>query len=169
MKKILLTLFWILAAASAASASTLGEVEIGGVLRDAPMQGLSGNSRLLSDYRGKPLVINVWASWCGPCRAEMGSLEKLSRRYGGSRFRVIGISTDDYRDKAEAFLHQAKTSFSHYIDSRLLLENLLGADRLPLTLLIDAEGRVLSKTYGAKDWDSPESRAMIAEAFRLKH
>ncbi|MCF8200044.1 MAG: hypothetical protein K9J42_14855 [Sulfuritalea sp.] len=50
-----------------------------------------------------------------------------------------------------------------------MLENLLGADRLPLTLLIDAEGRVLSKTYGARDWDSPESRAMIAEVFRIKH
>lgn len=99
----------------------------------------------------------------------MGSLEQLSHRFGGNGFRVIGISTDDYRDKAEAFLHQARTSFSHYIDTRLLLENLLGADRLPLTLLIDAQGRVLSKTYGARDWDSAESRAMIAKAFHLKH
>ena len=88
---------------SLAGAKTPGEVGVGSVLREAPLQGLTGKSRLLSDYRGKPLVINVWASWCGPCREEMGSLEKLSRRYGGQQFNVIGISTDDYIDQAKAF------------------------------------------------------------------
>ncbi len=165
MKFVLPILLCLLGAT--VSAKTPGEVVVGAVLREAPMQGLSGNSRLLSDYRGKPLVINVWASWCGPCREEMGSLEKLSHRFGGNRFSVIGISTDDYRDQAMAFLRHARTTFSHYIDSQLVLENMLGADRLPLTLLIDAQGRVLSKTYGARDWDSPEARAMVAKAFRL--
>jgi len=150
-----------------ASAATPGEVPIGGVLRPAPMQGLSGPSRELSEFRGKPLIINVWASWCGPCRAEMGSLERLARR-GGARFTVIGISTDDYPDKAMAFLKAYKTSFSHFIDTRLFLENMLGADRLPLTLLVDAQGRVLAKYYGAKEWDSPEAVQAVAKAFRIK-
>src|SRR5262245_22253675 len=88
-----------------ASAKTPGEVEIGGALREAQRQGLSGPSRKLSEYRGKPLIINVWASWCAPCRQEMGSLERLSRR-GGKRFTVIGISTDDYPDRAQSFLQQ---------------------------------------------------------------
>jgi thiol-disulfide isomerase/thioredoxin len=169
MKSVILILLGIFGAASIANAKTPGEVEIGGILRDAPMQGLSGNSRLLSDYRHKPLIINVWASWCGPCRQEMDSLENLSHRFGGNRFSVIGISTDDYRDKAKAFLRQAKTTFSHYIDSQLLLENMLGADRLPLTILVDEQGRVLSKTYGAKDWDSTEARDMVAKEFRIKN
>ncbi len=71
------------------------------MLREAAMQGLSGPSRKLSEFRGKPLIINVWASWCGPCRSEMGSLERLFWRYEGRKFAMIGISTDDYRDKAE--------------------------------------------------------------------
>jgi thiol-disulfide isomerase/thioredoxin len=150
-----------------ASAATPGEVPIGGVLRPAPMQGLSGPSRELSEFRGKPLIINVWASWCGPCRAEMGSLERLARR-GGARFAVIGISTDDYPDKAMAFLKAYKTSFSHFIDTRLFLENMLGADRLPLTLLVDVQGRVLAKYYGAKEWDSPEALQVVEKAFRIK-
>jgi thiol-disulfide isomerase/thioredoxin len=166
---VLLILLGLLGATSGAAAKTPGEVEVGAVLRDAPMQGLSGKSRLLSDYRGKPLVINVWASWCVPCRQEMGSLEKLSRRLAKNRVNVIGISTDDYRDKASAFLREAGTSFSHYIDNQLLLENMLGADRLPLTLLVDAQGRVLSKTYGAKDWDGPEMRGVVAKAFGIKN
>ena len=166
-RKLSTTLFLLgLAIISPMASATPGEVAIGQVLRKTPMQGLSGSSRLMSDYRGKPLIINVCASWCGPCRAEMGSLERLSRR-GGKQFAVIGISTDDYPDAAKAFLTIAKTTFSHFIDQRLQLENMLGADRLPLTLLIDAQGQVLGKYYGARDWDSPESRQLIGKSFRI--
>ena len=169
MKIILSVLLLLLAgAAPLAAGKTPGEVEVGGVLRDLPMQGLNGPSLLLSDYRGKPLIINVWASWCGPCRQEMASLERLFRR-GGKKFAVIGISTDDYREPAKAFLQYYKTSFSHFIDSvPFPLENMLGANRLPLTLLIDAQGRVLGKYYGAKQWDSPEAVAAIEKAFRIR-
>jgi thiol-disulfide isomerase/thioredoxin len=155
-------------AAPLALAKTPGEVVAGGMLRDAPMKGLSGPSRLLSDYRGKPLIINVWASWCGPCRQEMASLERLSRRYGGKHFIVIGISTDDYPEPAKSFLQKSGTTFSHFIDNRLLLENMLGANRIPLTILVDAKGRVLGKYYGAKEWDSPEALEVISQALRIR-
>lgn len=169
MKAVILFLLICLAAAvPPAFAKTPGEVEVGQVLREAPMQGLFGPSRLLSDFRGKPLIINVWASWCGPCQEEMGSLERLSRRYGGKQFNVIGVSTDDYVDRAEMFLKKTNTTFSNFIDQKLFLEHMLGAERLPLTLLVDAQGRVLAKFTGAKEWDSPEMVAVIAKAFRLK-
>lgn len=166
--KILITLFtaW-LAVAPLAQAKTPGEVEIGSVLREATMQSLTGQPRKLSEYRGKPLIINLWASWCGPCRAEMGSLDRLARRYG-KHFTVIGISTDDYPDRAQAFLKQANTGFAHYIDNKLYLENMLGADRIPLTILVDAEGRVLAKYYGAKEWDSPQAIEVIGKVFGVK-
>lgn len=169
MKKILsLLLLLLLGAMPTAFAKTPGEVEIGSVVRDSTMQGLSGTAKKLSDYRGKPLIINVWASWCGPCRMEMGSLDRLYRRYGGKQFQVIGISTDDYPERAQGFLQQAKTGFSHFIDSKLVLENMLGADRLPLTVLVDAEGRVLAKYYGAKAWDSPQALEVISKVFGIK-
>lgn len=169
MKVVLsLILFVLLAVTVPARANTPGEVEIGGTLREATMQGLSGPSRKLSEFRGKPLIINVWASWCGPCRAEMGSLERLFWRFEGSKFSMIGISTDDYREKAEAFLKMSPSSFSHFIDNRLELENMLGANRIPLTVLVDARGRVVGKYYGAKDWDSPEARALIGKAFGIQ-
>lgn len=168
MKAILsLIVFALFAITVPARAGTPGEVEIGGTLREATMQGLSGPSRKLSEFRGKPLIINVWASWCGPCRAEMGSLERLFWRYEGRKFEMIGISTDDYRDKAEAFLKISPSSFSHFIDKRLELENMLGANRIPLTVLVDARGRVVGKYYGAKDWDGPEARALIGKAFGI--
>ena len=161
-------LAWLVAATSPVFGKTPGEVEIGGVLREAHMQGLAGPSRKLSEFRGKPLIINVWASWCGPCRQEMGSLQRLARR-GGKQFNVIGISTDDYVDRAELFLKVSNTTaFSNFIDSRLFLENMLGAERLPLTLLVDKQGRVLAKVYGAQQWDGPAAMAAVSKAFGIK-
>lgn len=168
MKTILFSILLCLVATTSALAKTPGEVEIGAVLREAKMQGLSGPSRNLSEFRGKPLIINVWASWCGPCQQEMGSLERLHRRFGGKQFNVIGISTDDYQDAATMFVRKTGVTFSSFIDSKLMLENMLGADRLPLTLLVDAQGRVLSKTYGAREWDSPEAIQFIGRTFRIK-
>jgi thiol-disulfide isomerase/thioredoxin len=156
-----------LATVLGAVAKTPGEVEVGSVLREAVMRGLNGPDRKLSDYRGKPLVINVWASWCPPCLQEMASLERLAWSEAGQKFTVIGISTDDYVDAAKARLLKNSATINHYIDYKLELENMLGADHLPLTLLVDAKGRVLSKTTGAREWDSAESIAMINKAFRI--
>jgi thiol-disulfide isomerase/thioredoxin len=168
MKTILFLLLVCLSViAPLASAKTPGEVEVGGTLREATLQGLSGASRKLSEFRGKPMIINVWASWCGPCRQEMGSLERLARSKVGRQLTMIGISTDDYPEAAKGFLQKARTSFSHYIDSQLLLENMLGADRLPLTVLVDAQGRVVGKYYGAQEWDSAESVKLVAKTLRL--
>ena len=169
MKKILVSLLLCLVGIqNLACAKTPGEVEVGSVLRPAQLQGLSGPSKPLLAFRGKPLIINVWASWCGPCRQEMGSLERVSRRFGGKQLNVIGISTDDYRERAAAFLQSSNTTFSNFIDSNLFMENMLGANMLPLTLLVDGQGRVLGKVYGAKEWDSAESLAVIGKTFRIK-
>jgi thiol-disulfide isomerase/thioredoxin len=169
MKKLLILLFICsVGANSSVLAKTPGEVEVGAFLREAEMQGLVGPARKLSAFKGKPLIINVWASWCGPCRSEMGSLERLSRRFGGHQFNVIGVSTDDYPDRAISFLEKSNVTFNNFIDTKLFLENMLGADRLPLTLLVDAQGKVLGKYYGAKPWDSPEALALIAKVFQIK-
>ena len=147
--------------------ATPGEVPVGGIVRETPMKGLTGNSLLLSGYRGKPLIINVWASYCPPCLAEMGSLERLWQRYG-DQLNVIGISIDDYPGRAKAFLAKAKTTFPHYIDHKLNLENMLGANSIPLTLLIDAQGRVLQKIRGAREWDSPDTVKSIGQTYKIK-
>jgi thiol-disulfide isomerase/thioredoxin len=169
MNAILNILFYILISGifSTADASTPGEVEVGGYLRAATLQGLNGKSRKFSEFKGKPLIINVWASWCGPCREEMSSLERLARRYNGIKLNVIGISTDDDTAAAAAYIKKAGVSFENYIDSKVFLENMLGADTIPLTLLVDAKGRVLRKVRGSNQWDSPEFLALIGETFGI--
>lgn len=168
MRAILLVCFLASALSAPAFAGTPGEVEVGGYLREARLQGLFGKTKNLSEYKGKPLLINVWASWCGPCRAEMGALERLARRYGGKQFNVIGVSTDDDGHAAASFIKQSGVTFENYLDSRLFLENMLGANAIPLTLLVDARGKVLAKVRGAHAWDSPEYVDGIGETFRIR-
>jgi thiol-disulfide isomerase/thioredoxin len=160
------TLFLLLALALG-SASAADMVAVGAPLRQAALDPLGGPTRNLSSFRGKPLLINVWASWCGPCRAEMASVDRLARRYAG-QFNVIGISTDDYRNDASAFLKGARVSFPNFLDHALQLETMLGADRIPLTLLVDADGRILARHYGSKEWDSPQNAALVARTLRIK-
>ncbi|MCB1894983.1 MAG: TlpA family protein disulfide reductase [Zoogloeaceae bacterium] len=149
---------------AAAIAATPGEVAEGHVLREITMDGLTGESKALSSFFGRPLIINVWASYCPPCLAEMASLERLSHRFH-DELTVIGVSIDDHRDRALRFLDQADTGFPHFIDHQLGVENMLGANRIPLTVLVDGSGRILHKVYGAREWDSPEALQAIRRAF----
>lgn len=152
--------------AQSSAATKPGEVPIGGTLRETTLQGLNGPSRRLSAFRGRPLIINVWASWCGPCRAEMASLERLA--WQGQQFAIIGISTDDYADQARSLLKNTNATINHFIDHDLLIENMLGASRLPLTVLVDADGRILKKIYGARQWDGADELRLIRETFHTK-
>ena len=144
------------------------EVPVGGTLREATLKGLNGQPRRLSAFRGRPLIINVWASWCGPCREEMASLERLAWRDGEQYFAIIGISTDDDVDQAKGTLKNANATISHFIDTGLQMENMLGASRLPLTVLVDADGRILEKVYGARQWDGADALRLIDDAFHKR-
>ena len=154
-----------LVALPAAGGNAVGEVSVGQSLRGALLHGLNGPDRQLAQFRGRALIINVWASWCGPCRAEVASLERLAWRDEGRHFAIIGISTDDYREPALAWLKQSNATISHYLDSQLQMEQMLGASRLPLTVLVDAHGTVRLKVYGARQWDAAESLALVSQTF----
>lgn len=172
-RTLLLALMIGLAAAAATPASRAGAepdppVAIGGILPDAVLHGLNGPDRPLSQFRGRPLIINVWASWCGPCRQEMASLERLAWLDPARSYAIIGISTDDYPDKALAFMKGANATISHYLDRDLRMEHLLGATHLPLTVLVGADGRVLDKTYGSREWDDADALWLIDKFFKKK-
>jgi thiol-disulfide isomerase/thioredoxin len=153
--------------ASAAPQASPPLVAVGQVMPDAVMAGLNGPHKRLSNYRGRPLIINVWASWCAPCRKEAASLERLAWSKAGGRYTVIGISTDDDRNAALKWLRHSNATISHYIDSapRWPLEHMLGASTIPVTVLVDAQGRVVARFRGAREWDSAESIQLIERSF----
>jgi peroxiredoxin len=146
------------------AAAALQEISVGAVLPDTSLDGLNGPRRQLLEYRGRPLLINVWASWCQPCIQEMSSLERLSWLDERPAFTLIGISTDDYRDRALAFLKKTNASFTHYLDHNVEMETRLGAQHIPLTVVVDAQGRVRRKQVGSRRWDAPDAVAWIAQA-----
>lgn len=168
MKSIFLVLLLPICLNNYAFAKTTGEVEVGAYLPETSLNGFNSKSKKISELRGKPLIINVWASWCEPCRAEMDSLERLSKRFNGKQINIIGISTDDDADAAAAFIKEAKLTFDNYLDSHVILENILGANTIPLTVFVDARGRVVQKVRGSHEWDSAESVKFIGNTFQLK-
>jgi hypothetical protein len=98
----------------------------------------------------------------------MASLDRLAWLDIARSFRIIGISTDDDPVQALAWLKASNATINQYIDTRLQMEDMLGASRIPLTVLVDAEGRVREKIYGARQWDSPESLMLIRRTFALR-
>ena len=131
------------------------EVPIGGTLPNATLQGLNGPTRHLSDYRGKPLLINVWASWCGPCREEMASLERLAWLDKKPQFAIIGISTDDLAEHAASLLVRTNATIAHFIDSH---PELMCRD----AAILDPVGATL--VVGPGLGQSAEARALVRRA-----
>ena len=125
-----------------------------------------GRSVSLSDFRGRPLLVNLWATWCAPCVTEMPNLDSLAER-NEVRLQVLAISQDgDERTKVESFLAEHKlAALEPYMDPKLALMPELGVDILPTTILYDAEGRELWRMTGMADWSSRANAELIAEAF----
>ena len=146
------------------SCARAGEVPLGQALPRVLLHGLNGPPRSLDAYRGRPLMINVWASWCGPCRQEMASLERLAWRETDPHLAIIGISTDDDPQQALVLLRDSHATISQFIDVRRQMESLLGASSIPLTVLVDAQGRVRARYYGSRAWDSPAALQLIRAA-----
>ena len=117
----------------------------------------SGQTIELSDLRGKPLIINLWATWCEPCLREMPSLERLQSRFG-ERIAVLAVSEDRGGNKTvEPFIAKlGLKSVKIYMDPKSEVGHAFAVRGLPTSLLIDRNGMVLGRVEGAADWDSPK-------------
>ena len=122
----------------------------------------SGAEMRLSDYHGKVVLLNVWATWCPPCIAEMPTLNRLQERRGGADFEVVTISLDRTALEAKAFLEDAGlSSLSAWHDETYRLNGAARLPGLPTTILYDRAGREVARLSGEAIWDSPEALALI--------
>ncbi|MEA3049149.1 MAG: hypothetical protein QOG84_985 [Sphingomonadales bacterium] len=128
-----------------------------------------GQSTSLAELEGKPVLVNLWATWCGPCVQEMPTLDKLAAAEGG-KLQVVAVSQDmGGAEKVDAFFAKRKFStLEAYRDPKLQLMKDLGVEILPTTILFDAEGREQWRVSGPLDWRGPEAAALLKEAFRRR-
>ena len=122
-----------------------------------------GKPRPLSDWRGKVVVLNVWATWCAPCRKEMPSLDRLKAALGGDKFDVLAISTDRGGiEKSAGFLAEVGvTRLETLHEGETRLNGTLRIIGMPTTLLIDGEGREIGRLIGPAEWDGEDAKALV--------
>jgi thiol-disulfide isomerase/thioredoxin len=147
------------------------------LLRDAPVAvpelefaDGEGHPRSLADFRGKIVLLNIWATWCLPCRKEMPTLDRLQAALGGDDFEVVALSIDRRGvDAVKKFFNEIGVQhLAIYVDSARKANYALDVEGLPATLLIDRRGLELGRISGPAEWDAPEMVAFLKSIIAKK-
>ncbi len=133
------------------------------------LERLDGGASALSEFRGKVVLLNFWATWCGPCRAEMPSLEALSHQFPSQDFVVVGISTDyEGSQIVQPFMESFGLTFPVLLDPEMKVNDKFEIRSLPTSIVLDRRGVIRHKFFGAMDWNTPKNRdlvgALVAES-----
>lgn len=132
-------------------------------LPEVRFQDDQGRDLTLGDFRGRVVVLNVWATWCVPCRKEMPTLDRLQARLGGKDFLVVALSIDRKGVEAVRGFYQevGVENLAIYVDPSGKGSHALAIPGVPTTLLIDREGREVARKMGEAKWDSPEMVSLV--------
>lgn len=131
-------------------------------------QDQGGKTVSLADFRGRVVLLNVWATWCPPCRKEMPSLDRLNAKHGGTGFEVVALSIDHDPGLVLPFYRETGIkTLRGYFDSNARASAALGTFAVPATLLIDKNGREIGRALGPAEWDSAAVEALIKQAQSL--
>lgn len=130
---------------------------------DFALPDLDGKTHKLSDYRGKVVLVNFWASWCPPCRHEMPSMEKLYLKLKGKPFQVLACDQQEDFDTVFAFTGQLDPAptFPLLLDRKSAVAKSFGVPGLPTSFLVDKEGRLAYRAVGGRDFDHPDVIALV--------
>lgn len=129
---------------------------------DFCLEGLNGKKVQLHGLKGNVILLNFWATWCGPCKEEMPSMEALYRQYKERDFILLTISVDQGSpEPTRKFIQQNGYHFSVLFDPAGKTLDLFGVDRIPATLVINKKGKILGRAIGPRDWSQPDVFSFI--------
>ncbi len=139
----------LLITAFAATALASSDLE-GKAAPDFALKSSTGENLRLSEFRGDVVMINFWATWCGPCRQEMPLLDELYARYERVGFNLLGVNIDDDSRRAMQMIEELGVDFPVLFDARKEVSKLYKVDAMPVTVLVDREGKVRHVHHGYK-------------------
>ncbi len=158
------SLYMGFAGSSRPSYEPVKPVQLGDPAPDFQLEDTKGNKISLSDLRGKVVLVNFWATWCPPCRAEMPSMEALNKAMAGEDFVMLAINVEENgRSSVPAFLDKAPHSFSVLYDDQGVVQKLYGVYKFPESFVIRKDGTIDDRVIGAIDWVHPETVAYFME------
>lgn len=156
---IALGLFGLLPLSASASS-------ISGKAPDFTLHSRSGHNLRLSDYRGQVVLLNFWASWCGPCRQEMPLLQVLYKRYNKLGFTILGVNVDTDSSKANHYLRDIKVSFPILYDTKNAVVKKFNVNAMPTTVIIDKNGNMRFMHQGYKPGYENEYRKEVIQLIK---
>ena len=133
----------------------------GGATPPLALRDVHGKEHRLADYRGKVLVINVWATWCEPCREEMPSMQRLQDKLAGKPFAILAVDYGEGAPRVKDFLRKVPVRFPLLLDRDTSAAAAWKVKVLPTTLVLDAQHRIRYSVVGDLEWDSPKVEGMI--------
>ncbi len=122
----------------------------------------TGRPASLADYHGRPILINIWATWCAPCRVEMPALERLAKKFAGTDFRVVAVSVDqDDSTVVNAFTRELGLTFDVLHNQAGDIRQRYQTTGVPESFVIDRDGVIVKKVIGPAEWDGPVNEYLV--------
>ncbi|MDR1142707.1 MAG: TlpA family protein disulfide reductase [Spirochaetaceae bacterium] len=125
---------------------------------------LNGGRAELSAYKGKVVLLNFWATWCPPCRAEMPSMETVYKRFKDQGLEILAVDCAEEKAAVERFMEKNKYSYPVLLDTDGTVSSLYGIEAIPTTFILNREGKIITRIVGSLRWNDPKIIAAIEAA-----
>jgi len=154
---------------SRASATASIGVNVGLRAPDIALPALTGETVNLASLKGKVVLVNFWATWCGPCLMEMPSMQRLYQQYHRDNFEILAVATDfEGAPVVKPYVGRLRLTFPILLDPQLQVNDLYKVTGIPTSIIIDRDGIITHKFYGSEDWDSDRSHRLIEQILRAR-
>jgi len=133
---------------------------------DFTLPALDGSRINLAQLKGKVVFLNFWATWCGPCRSEMPSMEAIYKKFKNRGFEILAVNLGDSKSKVAAFMHEQKLTFTALLDEESVTGSYYHIRAIPTTYIIDRRGFIIARLTGSINWNTPKVIAAIEAALQ---